>query len=66
MEWGDHWVSEFPDSADWILEGAIAIDHDFDGLAGELLDLFLDFHDEWHAIAWEELDSVFVGFVGTK
>ena len=63
---GNNGVSQLPDLANGILECAVAIDHDFNTLAGLLQEGSLDRHDQVGALSGEQLDGGLGGLVGAQ
>ena len=63
---GNYRVSEFPDLADRILERTVAVNHNFDRLAGTFLDESLNAVNDGLAVTREELDGFFGCLVGAE
>ena len=63
---GNNGVSQFPDLALGILEGAVAVDHNFHMFAGSFQDALLDFFHQSLALMGEQFYLVFRGFVGPQ
>ena len=62
----DDGVGQLPDLADGILEGAVALNHDFHMLAGSLQHLLLNGVHQVLAVAGEQLDLIFCSLVGAQ
>ena len=63
---GNNGVSQFPYLALGILEGAVAVDHNFHMFAGSFQDALLDFFHQSLALMGEQFYLVFRGFVGPQ
>ena len=66
MEGGNYGVGQLPDLALGILKRTVAVDHDFNMLAGLLQQSLLDVLHQRLAVTGEQFNSVLSGLVGTQ